>query len=126
MKRIWIALAVAALVFGGAAWEISLVSRSVDEQTSRIERIDRLFQNGDTDGAARACAELEEDWSRTARAMDSLLIHDYVDGIGNSFARMRRYLENGSRAHYFAESAYTKKALASIKESEYPFFENIL
>lgn len=39
---------------------------------------------------------------------------------------MTSYIQNGSIDMYFAESSKAKKELASIKESEYPFIENIL
>ena len=55
-----------------------------------------------------------------------LLIHDYVDEIGNKISNMRSYAENCSPDMYFAESTTAKKELASIKESEYPLAENIL
>ena len=126
MKRIIIALALMAAVMGASAAELVYIGNKTALFTVRIEKIDALAAKGNLYAALQSCRALEKDWENAARKIDILLIHDYVDAIGNNVSRMRSHLEHGSRMMYFAESTGAKKALASIKGSEYPKVENIL
>ena len=126
MKRLLISLLLTAAVWGGAVWEVWFVGRQADAYTARLETADALLRARNTAAAARICSAAARDWEREVSGLDVLLIHDYVDNIGYSLAKMCVHLENDQPALYFAESAQTKKALASVKGSEYPFVENIL
>ena len=84
------------------------------------------MRKSEFEDAINVCKTIEEKWDYTAKKIDMLLIHDYVDEIGNKISNMRSYAENCSPDMYFAESTTAKKELASIKESEYPLAENIL
>ncbi len=106
MKRIIISLALLAACAIGAVIETAYISSSVDSYTETIDRND--------------------EWTDSAHGIDALLIHDYVDGIGLGIAQMKSHIESGNPDMYFSESEKTKKALASIKDSEYPYAENIL
>ena len=90
-----------------------------------IERIDTSMSKDDFEKALNLCADINDHWNEMAWMVDALLIHDYVDGVGLSLAQMQRYIENGSPDLYFAESEKAKRALASLKDSEYPTTENI-
>jgi hypothetical protein len=126
MKRIYIAIAFLLTAFIITAVEIGFISAKADNYISRIEQIDKMILKNDFEDAIVCCEEIDNQWSNSAKRIDLFLIHDYVDDIGSSIAKMRAYVENGSIDMYFAESYYTKKQLASIKESEYPMIENIL
>lgn len=126
MKRIIISIIIFALCASGAAVEVFCVSRSVDNYLESIEKIDDLVSDRNFADASENCAELESKWNDTLRSVDIVLIHDYVDKIGISISQMRAYAENNSADSYFAASAEAKRALESIKDSEFPFVENIL
>lgn len=126
MKRIIISIIIFTLCASGAVFEVFCVSRSVDNYMESIEKTDGLVGNNDFAAASKNCAELEDKWNDTLRTVDIVLIHDYVDKIGISISQMRAYAENKSADSYFAASAEAKRALGSIKDSEYPLVENIL
>lgn len=126
MKRAIIALLLSVTVTGTAAWELWYVGRQVNTYTARIEAVDALVRSNDVSHAAEHCRAVENDWETTVKRLNVLLIHDYADNVGYNIAKMRVHLENGNRQLYFAESIQAKKELASIKGSEYPFFENIM
>lgn len=126
MKRIIISIVLFALCLSGAVFEVFCVSRGVDGYIESIEGVDRLVSRGEFDHALYKCAELEKSWSKTSRAIDAVLIHDYVDRIGISITQMKAYAENKTADSYYAVSYEAKKALKSIKDSEYPSIENIL
>ena len=126
MKRIIISIALFTLCLSGAVFEVFCVSRGVDGYIEIIEEVDVLISRGEFDRASYKCAELEKSWNKTSRAIDALLIHDYVDRIGISISQMKAYAENKTADSYYSVSYEGKKALKSIKDSEYPSIENIL
>ena len=126
MKRIIISIVLFTLCLSGAVFEVFCVSRGVDGYIESIEGVDVLIRRGEFDHASYKCAELEKSWNKTSRAIDALLIHDYVDRIGISISQMKAYAENKTADSYYAVSYEAKKALKSIKDSEYPSLENIL
>lgn len=126
MKRIYIALFLMALTLTASMFELRFIGRQADSTMNRIDEIDALVGGEDYEQAIKKCKTLEQDWSKTSENIDIMLIHDYVDSIGLSITKMRSNAENQNAVMYFSESASAKKALASIKGSEYPNFENIL
>lgn len=126
MKRIYFAVFFMISVLTISAVEVGYVSAKVDSYISKIELIDKQIRKDNFEDAIKMCNQLEERWYESAKPIDTILIHDYVDRIGESISKMRAYAENGGVSQYFAESTSAKKQLASIKESEYPYIENIL
>lgn len=126
MKRIVISLLLLVACLAGSVIEMVCISNHVDKYMTVIRHIDGYMLHEDFQNAANECGKLNEEWTNTARGIDALLIHDYVDGIGLSLAQMKSHIETNNPDMYFAESEKTKKALASIKDSEYPYAENIL
>lgn len=125
MKRIYISIVIFVLVLGTSIFEILYVASKSDSYKSRIEAVDSLTNYGEKEKALDSCKAIESDWNRDSEKIYTLLIHDYLDNIGISISKMRAHLENGNADMYFAESANAKKGLASVKGSEYPYFENI-
>ena len=126
MKRIMISLALTAIVLAASVFEVIYVGKKSDDYTDRINKIDAMLSNNDTESALKECRALESDWDGDAEKIYTLLSHDTVDSVGYGISGMRAYIENDNTDMYYFESAGAKKGLASIKGSEYPFIENIL
>lgn len=125
MKRIIIAVIIMAAVLGFSTFEFIYVGAKADRYIDRIDSIEKLAAQDNT-AAVCGVRALEQDWENDSQKMYTLLIHDYVDNVGGSISRLRAYIEHGDTNMLFAESTGAKKGLASIKGSEYPYFENIL
>ncbi len=126
MKRIYIAvifLLFAAVISG---IELGYVSAKTDLIVSKIEESNELMVKKDYKKAIELCKNIEKEWDESAESINMLLIHDYVDSIGINISKMRSYAENSSTDLYFAASAGVKKELTSLKESEFPYIENLL
>ena len=126
MKRTIIALALLIGCLGAAIFEMNFIQKSADSFLQEIEELDGDMRRGDTGQAGVLSEKLELDWGNWAQVVDILLIHDYVDSVSSSLARMKSHIENGGAPQYFAESAAVKKAIGSISDSELPRWENIL
>ena len=126
MKRIYVSIAFILICFTVSGIEIVYISSKVENFTSLIDNAYNQMKKTNFEEAVNICTQTEEQWNNSVSAIDSFLIHDYVDKIGESISLMKTYAENCAPADYFAESKRAKKQLASIKESEYPIFENIV
>ena len=120
------AVILAVTVLTGCISELIYLGNTFDEWTHCIDKIDQLVQKSDYGSALKKSRILEEKWERTAKRVDILLIHDYVDSIGVNLSQMRSHLETKNADMYFSHSSAAKKELASIKGSEYPLIENLL
>lgn len=126
MKRIIISIILFTLCVTGSLIELFCVGNSVDNYLSEIDAIDHLMMKDDFSAASQKCSELEDKWGDTLKSIDIVLIHDYVDQISINISQMSAYIDNLSPDMYFASSEAAKKALESVKDSEYPFLENLL
>lgn len=125
MKRILISIILIAVVLLSAFGEMMYVGNKSETYTEKIEDIDEMMLKNDFSEAIKLCDRIEEDWNNTEKHINVFLIHDYIDNISMNITRMKSHIENGNPDMYFAESACAKKALASIKGSEYPELDNI-
>ena len=126
MKRIYAALLFFIIVVIFASVELGYVSGKSDLFISKIELTDKKVYKNDFEEALELCSQLEDNWENSSKRIDMILNHECIDSIGESINKMSSYLQNDSVDMYFAESSKAKKELASIKESEYPYIENIL
>ncbi len=126
MKRVILSVIIFSICVSGALFEVFCLSKSIEGYIEQIENTETLVKKDEFVAASKKCAELEQSWSDTARIIDAVLIHDYVDRISINISQMRAFAENNSADSFFAVSAEAKKALKSIKYSEYPLPENIL
>lgn len=126
MKRIYIAILFFIIIGIFASVELGYVTANSDLFISKIELTDKKVYKNDFEDALEMCSQLENSWDDSSKRIDMILNHECIDSIGESINKMSSYLQNGSVDMYFAESSKAKKELASIKESEYPYIENIL
>ncbi len=126
MKRIYISVALILIALCTAAIEMGFVTAKSDMFIGKIEDVDRLMKKESFSEAIKLSRETEKEWYDSAKSIDMLLIHDYVDDIGLSFSKMATFAERKNADMYFSQSSDAKKQLASIKESEYLMIENIL
>lgn len=126
MKRIIISLVLSALIACGCVFEFGYIGGRAEEYLRRVENIENLLKNGENRQAEIECRAAESGWDRESKMIYTMLNHDFADAVGGSLSKMLAHIENGSTSLALAESAGAKKGLASMKGSEYPFFENIL
>lgn len=126
MKRIIISVIIFLLCTAGAFAEVLCIGGSVDNYLAQIKSIDVYIEKNDFNTAAEQSKALEARWNKTLRAVDAVLIHDYVDQITISLAQMKSYAQSGNKDMYNASSETAKKSLESVRDSEYLFLENIL
>lgn len=126
MKRIYFSAAFLVITIVGALFQAWYIGSKADKFAEQIEQIDEYMLKDDFEKAVKLSRETEAEWDEAARSIDVFLIHDYVDSIGTDMSHLRACIENGNVQMYFYESAGIKKELTSLKESELPYFENLI
>ncbi len=126
MKRLYISAVFIVITLFGAFFQTWYVGKKVDEFNDKIETIDELVRNNDFDKAYEIGSQVEKDWSKAVKNIDVLLIHDYVDSITVNMSKISACIECKNKDLYIIESAGIKKGLTSLKESEYPSFDNLM
>lgn len=126
MKRIYFSAAFLAITIIGALFQAWYIGSKADKFTEQIEQIDEYMLQDDFENAVKLSKKTEAEWDKAARNIDIFLIHDYVDSISTDMSHLCACIENGNPQMYFYESAGIKKELTSLKESELPYFENLI
>ena len=88
MKRTVISIGLLLVCLGASATQLFYICGNVNESLAIIEQIDTYMRKDDFRNALSDCAAINEKWGGVAKKVDSLLIHDYVDGISLSLAQM--------------------------------------
>ncbi len=126
MKRLYISAVLLVLTIFGAIFQLWYVGAKTDRFYQKIEELDALVEAENYETAITFANSAESEWNNTVKAIDTLLIHDYVDSITVSFSKLCAYIESKNKDDYIIESVGIKKGLTSLKESEYPSFTNLM
>ncbi len=126
MKRC--AIAILMLVIAGIfCWcEIYHVNTNALNYTKELETVQRLMKSKDFGEASKLSENILTSWDKASRHMDKYLYHDYVDDITKNMATLPVYTKSQDRIAVNAQIEAIKIQLTSLKESELPYFHNIL
>lgn len=126
MKRIILSIILLTICIGAASVEMYYIDIRAGYYLDKIEQVDKFMLKNDFESALQLCKDIDESWDDTAKKINTMLNHDYIDDISLSFAQMRSHIENNNPDMYFSESSGAKKGLDSMKNSEFLSLENIL
>lgn len=91
-----------------------------------LETVQRLMKSEDFDEASLLSQNILTNWNKSSRHMDKYLYHDYIDDITINMATLPIYSKNQDKIAVNAQIEAIKIQLTSLKESELPYFHNIL
>lgn len=126
MKRIWAAVALLGIAAGLCIAEFMIVMRGCDEYIESISTAVGYAENDDYKSASKICEKTEKGWLKTHRKMNVFLIHTNVEEVTFNMAMLKTFAKNEDESMFLAYAEKTKRQLLSLKESELPYFENIL
>lgn len=126
MKRFTIAILM--LVIAGIfCWcEIHHVNTNAESYTNRLETVQRLMKSKDFGEASLLSENILLSWEKASRQMDKYLYHDYIDDITRNMALLPIHTKSGDITAVNSQIESIKIQLTSLKESELPYFHNIL
>ena len=126
MKRCTIAILML-LIAGIFCWsEIHHVKTNSEGYMKELETVQRLMKSEDFDEASLLSQNILTNWNKSSRHMDKYLYHDYIDDITINMATLPIYSKNQDKIAVNSQIEALKIQLTSLKESELPYFHNIL
>ena len=115
------------LIAGVFCWaEINHVKTNSERFTKELEAVQRLVKSEDFDEAALLSENILKNWNEASRHMDKYLYHDYIDDVTKNLATLPIYSKKHDETAVNAQIEEIKIQLTSLKESELPYFHNIL
>ncbi|WP_432650001.1 DUF4363 family protein [Huintestinicola sp.] len=96
-----------------------------DKFKARLEEVQRVYENGDTEEALRLSNELNEYWHQYEKKVTMLVHDDALSGINVSIAKITPFISNENDA-LIAEIQSIYHQIDQIYEEEFPNWYNIL
>lgn len=127
MKRIWIALAIMALILSGTLCHSLYISRFANDLTTLLESAESEAESSNWDKAAALTRTAQKKWVDRDRYLHITLRHDVTDGVYTSFREVLEYLQcQEDGGEYSAANARLIAQLELLSEAEQLTLKNIL
>lgn len=115
------------VIAGIFCWcEIHHVKTNTEIYTNKLETVQRLMKSKDFDEASLLSKNIRLGWDKSSRHLDKYLYHDYIDDITRNMALLPIHTKSGDIIGVNSQIETIKIQLTSLKESELPYFHNIL
>ncbi|MCM1579501.1 MAG: DUF4363 family protein [Ruminococcus sp.] len=125
MKRVKIAAVLLAVIAVYSFCSLILLKHYNNELKGRIEKIQQVYELGDTEGALILSDELNVYWHEYEKVV-TMLIHDAaLEEINSSIAKITPFISN-ENSELIAEIQSIYHRLDQIYEEEFPMWYNIL
>ena len=115
------------LIAGIFCWsEIHHVKTNAESYIKELETVQRLIKSEDFSEATLLSENILTKWDKSSKHMDKYLYHDYIDDITKNMATLPIYSKTQDKIAVNSQIEEIKIQLTSLKESELPYFHNIL
>ena len=125
MKRIKIAAAILCIVFLWAVGSLFVLKYQNAQLKERVERIQQVYESGDTEQALMLSNELNEFWHKYEKNVTTLIHDDVLNSLNISIARITPFIAN-ENDELIAEIQSVYHQIDQIYEEEFPSLHNIL
>ncbi len=126
MKRLWIALALLALMLGAGLLNAWYAGSITEDMTRRLSQAQALAERGDWEQAEEETRRAYADWQSHRVYLHTTMRHSDTDQILRAFRQVLEYLELREPDQYNAANADLIAQLELLAEMEQPAATNIL
>ena len=126
MKRLWIALALLAVVFTGTLVSSHYLSDFSTQLTGLLEQAERKAEEGDWPGADRLTQEALDRWESWDFYLYTMLRHSDTDKVQTGFREVREFINCREGGEYSAANARLIAEIELLSEMEQFTLKNIL
>ena len=126
MKRCTIAILMLLIAGVFCYSEIYHVKSTAEAYMKELETMQTLLKSSDFNEASLLGKNILKSWEKTSKHLDKYLYHDYIDDITKNMSSLPVYSENQDAIAVNSQIEEIKIQLTSLKESELPYFHNIL
>lgn len=126
MKRLWISLALLALLFSAALINTRYLTVFTDELTALLTRAEARGEAGDWEEAIALTRSARERWDARSTYLHVPLRHADIDNVYLYFLQVEQFLECREGGEYSAANAALIGHLTLLREQEELSLKNIL
>lgn len=126
MKRVWAAVGLLGLLFGGTLTHSFYMAGFVRELTTTLEEAEAQAEQGSWDRAEELTQTARDRWEAQRRYLHITLRHGDTDEVYTGFREVAEFLQCREGGEYSAANAHLIAELELLAEAEQFTIENIL
>ena len=126
MKRVYIALAMLALIAIACFYSLHKVNRAYYTLEDKIELVYSALDQNDRQQLGKNVDDLCAYWKDEERSLVHFVRHAQIDEITKSIARLPSFAKYGDYADLSAELNCIRLQMENIRDSEPPTWNNLL
>jgi len=126
VRRLWVSVILLALIFSATLWNVSYLSRFINQVTELLTAAEALAEGGDWGGAQSLTEEARHLWESREPYLYITLIHSDTDEIYVGFREVLEYICSQEDGEYSAANARLIAKLELLHEMDELTLKNIL
>ncbi len=126
MNRVWIAVALLAVVIGLSGGALWLQYRATTHLTDECDTLMDIYQSGDIKGCRQAARKLSDRFEDDMRWFPFFLKHERMEVLFQNVGALPYLVSDDDPADFFATLAAVRVQLETLMDNEWPTPENIM
>lgn len=126
MNRIWAALAILVILFGGSIWGTAEVSRMTKEVSEMLVQVQDTMDGGDTEKSRVLIQDAVDTWHGYHHVMSYFIPHERLETVSQSLSATESFLKSGTEDEARAECNRALNQIHTLMDTEMPYMNNIL
>ena len=126
MKRLWIAIALFALVGGLCTFSAVYQQRQIATLLDKVEQLETACHQGDISACRQLAEELQQEYTRRTILFPCFISHDDLADSLVTVATLPASLQEDDCGEFLLETARLRAQLTWLLEVDSPTFKNIL
>ena len=126
MKRIWICLAILALVFGAALLNSWYLDSLTEQMARTLEQAQSLAETENWEGGQQLTGQALQQWEQASGYLYIVLRHSDSDEVAAGFREVQQLLEWKEEAEYTSANARLIEELRLLADMEQFNLRNLL
>ena len=126
MKRIWISLAILALVFGTALLNSWYLDSLTEGMARTLEEAQALAEAEDWEGGQQLTRQVVQQWEKASNYLYIVVRHSDSDEVAAGFREVQQLLEWKEEAEYTSANARLVEELRLLADMEQFNLRNLL
>ncbi len=126
MKRLYIALAILAVVFGGTLYNAYYLNTFTSDLSALLERAEARAESGDWNASHKLTEQAYDFWKNNTLYLHVFLRHNNTDDVEMGFHEVQEFINMEERGEYSAANARLVTQIGLLYEAEQLSLKNIL
>lgn len=125
-KRIIIIAVMISMVLAACIFEVTFVDRISASSYELISDMQKTYDIDENIDISKQASELYELWQNSIPLISVFIQHESIDEIEQSIAIIKNAIEKNDIETFYIESTRVTAQIQSLRDTEFPYIENIL